>query len=189
MLRGFDPILAVKLTEADAFTLWQIPLFILLGVACGLMVFYLTSVNEWVAERFHKMKRQRTKWLVGGLVIGLLIYIFPPLYGEGYESITALMNGTPTHLFDNSLLFRHIDWVIILFLVATMFFKVTPWHRPPRGGIGGTFAPSLFIGAFTGATLAVTCNTLFGWFHRLIHPCGYVGVMSGVMNAPLTRSS
>ncbi|MFR9623591.1 MAG: chloride channel protein, partial [Rikenellaceae bacterium] len=165
MMRGFDPILAVKLTDADAFSLWQIPLFILLGIACGLMAFYLTSVNDWVGGHFKKIKKQWVKWLVGGSIIGLLIYIFPPLYGEGYEGITALMQGNPERLFENSLFFelRSVDWVMILFLLATMIFKVIAMaSTTAAGGIGGTFAPSLFMGAFTGATLAIVCNTLFG---------------------------
>ncbi|MFI3305210.1 MAG: chloride channel protein [Rikenellaceae bacterium] len=191
MLRGFDPILAVQLTEADAFLLWQIPLFLLLGVACGLMSFYLTSVNDWVGGLFRKIKRQWVKWLVGGVVIGLLIYIFPPLYGEGYEGITALMQGDPQRLFDNSLFveFRTVDWVLILFLVATMIFKVIAMATTTAaGGVGGTFAPSLFMGAFTGATLAVVCNSIFGMELSIISftLVGMSGVMSGVMNAPLT---
>ncbi len=191
MLRGFEPILAVSLTPEDAFSLWQIPLFILLGVACGFMAYYLTSVNDWVGSQYRKIKKQSHKWMVGGVVIGLLIYIFPPLYGEGYESITALMNGNPSLLFDNSLFFefRDIDWVIILFLFATMIFKVIAMSSTTAaGGIGGTFAPSLFLGAFTGATLAITCNTLFGWDLSIVSftLVGMSGVMSGVMNAPLT---
>ncbi len=191
MLRGFDPILAVKLTPADAFSLWQIPLFILLGVACGLMSYYLTSVNDWVGDKFRKINKQYIKWIVGGVIIGLLIYIFPPLYGEGYDGITALMHGNPEVLFDNSLFFefRDIDWVVIIFLLATMFFKVIAMASTnAAGGIGGTFAPSLFIGAFTGATLAIVCNTLFGWQLSIVSftLVGMSGVMSGVMNAPLT---
>ncbi|MFI3259603.1 MAG: chloride channel protein, partial [Rikenellaceae bacterium] len=165
MMRGFDPILAVKLTEADAFSLWQIPLFIILGILCGLMAYYLTAMNDWVGSQFKKLDKQYKKWIVGGVVIGLMIYLFPPLYGEGYESITALMNGEPTKLFDNSLFFqfRNIDWVLIIYLIATMFFKIIAMGSTlAAGGIGGTFAPSLFMGAFTGATLAVVCNTLLG---------------------------
>ncbi len=191
MLRGFDPILAVSLTPADAFSLNQIPIFIVLGILCGLMAYYLTSVNEWVAGLFKKINRKRTKWIIGGVMIGLLIYIFPPLYGEGYESITALMHGNPTLLFDNSLFFslRYEDWAIILFLIAIMFFKVFAMAATTAaGGIGGTFAPSLFIGAFMGATLAIVCNTLFGWNLSIVSftLVGMSGVMSGVMNAPLT---
>ncbi|MFI3317699.1 MAG: chloride channel protein [Rikenellaceae bacterium] len=190
-LRGFDPVLAVVLTPEDAFHLNEIPIFILLGVVCGLLAYYLTSVNDWVGDQYKRIKKQHIKWLVGGIFIGLLIYIFPPLYGEGYESITALMHGNPHHLFDNSLFFafRDIDWVIILFLVATMLFKVFAMaSTTAAGGIGGTFAPSLFIGAFAGASVALTCNLLFGMELSVVSftLVGMSGVMSGVMNAPLT---
>ena len=105
MLRGFDPILAVTLAPADAFELWQIPLFILLGVCCGLMSWYFTSTNLRVSTLFKKIDKQYKKWIVGGTVLGVLIFIFPPLYGEGYEGFTSLMHGQAEKLFDNSLFY------------------------------------------------------------------------------------
>ena len=191
MLRGFDPILAVTLAPEDAFELWQIPLFILLGVLCGLMAWYFTSMNSRVGGFFKGIDRQWKKWMWGGAILGVLIFIFPPLYGEGYEGFTALMHGNTQVLFDNSLFyrFRDIDWVIILFVIATMFFKVIAMSTTnAAGGVGGTFAPSLFVGAFTGASLALVCNMLFGWEVSIVSftLVGMAGVMSGVMNAPLT---
>ena len=191
MLRGFDPILAVTLAPADAFELWQIPLFILLGVLCGLMAWYFTSMNSRVGGFFKSIDKQYKKWLWGGAILGILIFVFPPLYGEGYEGFTSLMHGNAQELFNNSLFyrFRDIDWVIILFIIATMFFKVIAMSTTnAAGGVGGTFAPSLFVGAFTGASLALVCNTLFGWEVSIVSftLVGMAGVMSGVMNAPLT---
>ena len=191
MLRGFDPILAVTLAPQDAFELWQIPLFILLGMLCGLMAWYFTSMNSRVGNFFKGIDRQWKKWLWGGVILGVLIFIFPPLYGEGYEGFTALMHGKTETLFDNSLFyrFRGIDWVVILFIIATMFFKViTMASTNAAGGVGGTFAPSLFVGAFTGATLALVCNMLFHWEVSVVSftLVGMAGVMAGVMNAPLT---
>ena len=191
MLRGFDPILAVTLAPADAFELWQIPLFILLGVLCGLMAWYFTSMNSRVGAFFKSIDKQYKKWLWGGAILGILIFVFPPLYGEGYEGFTSLMHGNAQELFNNSLFyrFRDIDWVIILFVIATMFFKVIAMSTTnAAGGVGGTFAPSLFVGAFTGASLALVCNTLFGWEVSIVSftLVGMAGVMSGVMNAPLT---
>ena len=196
MLRGFDPILAVQLTPADHFELNQIPLFILLGILCGLMSYYFTSVNSRIGELFKRIDSPYKKWLIGGAVLGVLIFVFPPLYGEGYEGFTALMHGQAETLFDNSLFyrFRTIDWVVILFVIATMFFKVvTMAATNAAGGVGGTFAPSLFVGAFMGAIVALVYNaTLVAWLHweplsvvsfTLV---GMAGVMSGVMNAPLT---
>ena len=191
MLRGFDPILAVTLAPQDAFELWQIPLFILLGMLCGLMAWYFTSMNSRVGNFFKGIDRQWKKWLWGGVILGVLIFIFPPLYGEGYEGFTALMHGKTETLFDNSLFyrFRGIDWVVILFIIATMFFKVIAMASTnAAGGVGGTFAPSLFVGAFTGATLALVCNMLFHWEVSVVSftLVGMAGVMAGVMNAPLT---
>ena len=191
MLRGFDPILAVTLAPEDAFELWQIPLFILLGVLCGLMAWDFTSMNSRVGGFFKRIDKQWKRWLLGGSILGILIFIFPPLYGEGYEGFTALMHGQTQTLFDNSFFyrFRDIDWVVILFIIATMFFKVIAMASTnAAGGVGGTFAPSLFVGAFTGATLALLCNMLFGWEVSVVSftLVGMAGVMSGVMNAPLT---
>ncbi len=191
MLRGFDPILAITLAPADAFELWQIPLFILLGVLSGLMSWYFTSMNSRVGNFFKGIDKQYKKWLWGGVILGVLIFIFPPLYGEGYEGFTSLMHGNAQELFNNSLFyrFRDIDWVIILFVIATMFFKVIAMASTnAAGGVGGTFAPSLFVGAFTGASLALVCNTLFGWEVSIVSftLVGMAGVMSGVMKAPLT---
>ena len=191
MLRGFDPILAVTLAPQDAFELWQIPLFILLGMLCGLMAWYFTSMNSRVGNFFKGIDRQWKKWLWGGVILGVLIFIFPPLYGEGYKGFTALMHGKTETLFDNSFFyrFRDIDWVVILFIIATMFFKVIAMASTnAAGGVGGTFAPSLFVGAFTGATLALVCNMLFHWEVSVVSftLVGMAGVMAGVMNAPLT---
>ena len=191
MLRGFDPILAITLAPEDAFELWQIPLFILLGVLSGLMSWYFTSMNSRVGNFFKGIDKQYKKWIWGGVVLGVLIFIFPPLYGEGYEGFTSLMHGNAQELFNNSLFyrFRDIDWVVILFVIATMFFKVIAMASTnAAGGVGGTFAPSLFVGAFTGASIALLCNAFFDWDVSVVSftLVGMAGVMSGVMKAPLT---
>ena len=190
-IRGFDPIIAISLTPDDAFRLNQIPLFVLLGIFCGLMSYYFTTVNARVGAFFKKIDNPYKKWLIGGAVLGILIYIFPPLYGEGYEGFMSLMHGNTTELFNNSLFYRfsQIDWVVILFIVGTMFFKVIAMASTnAAGGVGGTFAPSLFVGAFMGAITALVRNTLFGWNLSLVSSTlvGMAGVMSGVMKAPLT---
>ena len=190
-IRGFDPIIAISLTPDDAFRLNQIPLFVLLGIFCGLMSYYFTTVNARVGAFFKKIDSPYKKWLIGGAVLGILIYIFPPLYGEGYEGFMSLMHGNTTELFNNSLFyrFRDIDWVVILFIIAPMFFKVIAMASTnAAGGVGGTFAPSLFGLAFSGGIVALLFNALFGW-HLSIASftlVGMAGVMSGVMKAPLT---
>ncbi len=191
VLHGFSPIYAVSLTAGDMFQVWQIPLFVLLGCFCGIMAFYFTSVNSRVGSFFKSVHSQYRKWLYAGAILGLLMFIFPPLYGEGHGSFTALMNGNTTELFDNTLFYglRESDWFLIVYLIAIMLFKVVAMATTnAAGGVGGTFAPSLFVGAFAGATLAVICRTIFGWDVSITSftLVGMAGVMSGVMKAPLT---
>lgn len=189
--RGFDPIIAVTLSEADVFVINQIPLYILLGVCCGLMSYYFTSMNSIVGTFVKHLPSQAKRWAFAGVVLGVLIFIFPPLYGEGYEGLTSLMHGNVTALFDNSLFFKFssIEWVAIIYVTAIMFFKVIAMATTnASGGVGGTFAPSLFVGAFMGAIVALVCNALFEWNIPIVSftLVGMAGVMAGVMKAPLT---
>lgn len=191
MLRGFDPIIAVSLTAADSFQIKDIPLFIVLGVLCGLMSYYFTLTNTAVGNRIRGISTQSRRWIAGGVILGVLIFIFPPLYGEGYEAFVSLMHGDKQSIFENSLFypFKDIDWVVLLYVLAVMFFKVVAMATTnAAGGVGGTFAPSLFVGAFTGAALAIFCNSILNWNVSLpaFTLVGMAGVMSGVMNAPLT---
>ena len=191
VFRGFDPIIAVSLSEADAFIIKQIPLYILLGVCCGLMSYYFTSVNSKVGAYIKGINSQYKRWAVAGVILGVLIFIFPPLYGEGYEGMTALMHGKVSELFNNSLFFKfsNIEWLAILYVTAIMFFKVIAMATTnASGGVGGTFAPSLFVGAFMGAIVALTCNVCFDWNVSVVSftLVGMAGVMAGVMKAPLT---
>ncbi len=191
MFRGFDPIISVTLSAADAFVLPQIPLYILLGVCCGAMSYYFTSVNSIVVTYVKRIKTQYHRWAFAGVLLGVLIFIFPPLYGEGYEGMTALMYGRVASLFDNSMFFKFsdIEWVAIIYVIAIMFFKVVAMATTnAAGGVGGTFAPSLFVGAFVGAALALICNACFDWHISVVSftLVGMAGVMAGVMKAPLT---
>ena len=189
--RGFDPIIAVTLSEADVFVINQIPLYVLLGVCCGLMSYYFTSMNSIIGTFVKNISSQTKRWAFAGFVLGVLIFIFPPLYGEGYEGLTSLMHGNVTALFDKSLFFKFssIEWVAIIYVTAIMFFKVIAMATTnASGGVGGTFAPSLFVGAFMGAIVALVCNTLFDWNIPIVSftLVGMAGVMAGVMKAPLT---
>ena len=190
VLRGFDPIISVTLTENDIFQIKHIPLFILLGALCGGISYYFTTVNGKIGRWVQSFKSQYVRWGVAGVILGVLIFVFPPLYGEGYEAFTSLMRGDKLTIFENSLFysFREIDWVILLYIVAIIFFKVIAMATTnAAGGVGGTFAPSLFVGAFTGAAVAIFCNMIgvevsIATFTLV----GMAGVMSGVMKAPLT---
>ena len=191
VFRGFDPIMSISLSAKDIFLINQIPLYILLGVCCGLMSYYFTSVNSIVGKYVKSISSQYKRWAFAGMVLGLLIFIFPPLYGEGYEGMTALMHGQVADLFDNSLFFKFsgIEWVAIVYATAIMFFKVIAMATTnASGGVGGTFAPSLFVGAFMGAIVALICNACFDWSVSIVSfsLVGMAGVMAGVMKAPLT---
>lgn len=191
VFRGFDPIMAITLSAEDVFLIKQIPLYILLGVCCGLMSYYFTSINSIVGTYVKSISSQYKRWAFAGVVLGLLIFIFPPLYGEGYEGMTALMHGQVADLFDNSLFFKFsgIEWVAIVYVTAIMFFKVIAMATTnASGGVGGTFAPSLFVGAFMGAIVALICDACFDWSVSVVSfsLVGMAGVMSGVMKAPLT---
>ena len=191
VFRGFDPILSITLSSSDVFVINQIPLYVLLGVCCGLMSYYFTSMNSKVGAFVKGVQSQYRRWALGGVVLGVLIFIFPPLYGEGYEALTALMHGNVPDLFDNSLFFRfrHVEWVELIYVTAVMFFKVIAMATTnAAGGVGGTFAPSLFVGAFMGAIVALACNTLLDWNISVVSftLVGMAGVMAGVMKAPLT---
>lgn len=191
VFHGFSPIIAVSLDADDMFMVAQVPLFILLGCFCGVMAYYFTSVNSRVGGFYKSVKEQWRKWLYAGVTLGILIFLFPPLYGEGHGSFGSLMSGHTAELFDNSLFysFSDADWFLIIYLIAIMLFKVIAMATTnAAGGVGGTFAPSLFVGAFAGATLAVICRVIFDWDVSITSftLAGMAGVMSGVMKAPLT---
>ena len=191
VLHGFSPIIAVSLSADDMFKVAQVPLFVLLGCFCGVMAYYFTSVNTRVGGFYKSINEQWRKWLYAGLTLGILIFLFPPLYGEGHDSFGSLMTGHTAELFDNSLFysFSDADWFLLIYLIAIMLFKVVAMATTnAAGGVGGTFAPSLFVGAFAGAALAVMCRVIFDWDVSITSftLAGMAGVMSGVMKAPLT---
>ena len=190
-LHGFSPIIAVTLSETDMFQVQQIPLFVLLGCFCGIMAYYFTSVNSLVGGFYKSVSSQWRKWLYAALTLGVLIFIFPPLYGEGHGSFGTLMSGQTDELFNNTIFYSlsEADWFLIVYLIAIMLFKViTMATTNAAGGVGGTFAPSLFVGAFAGAIVAVICRDVFMWNVSITSftLVGMAGVMSGVMKAPLT---
>jgi len=186
---GFEPKFDVAVPEM--FMLRNFPIYILLGGLCGLISYYFIQMNEWVGGKFAKMKSLAQKWIIGGVIIGILIFIFPPLYAEGYDTLVNLFHGNPTALFDNSpfYAYRNEVWLLIIYMVAIVFFKVIAMSSTnAAGGVGGSFAPSLFVGGVAGAAIALICNAAFGLNVPIISftLVGMAGVMTGVMKAPLT---
>ncbi len=188
-MSGFQPLFSVEVD--DLFFLKHIPYYIFLGAACGLISFYFLRVNSAIVSFFEKIAKTYQKWIVGGAVIGLLIFLFPPLFAEGYDSLEDLMHGRIEAVFDNSLFYayRQEVWVVLIYMVAILFFKVVAMASTnAAGGVGGSFAPSLFVGAFSGTVTALALNHFLGLDLPLVGftLVGMAGVMAGVMNAPLT---
>ncbi|MCC8089151.1 MAG: chloride channel protein [Rikenellaceae bacterium] len=188
-LNGFEPLFDVEVN--NLFGLRHIPYYAILGGLCGLISVYFLRTNLAISSFFERINKQYVKWIIGGGMIGILIFLFPPLYAEGYDTLNALMHGDTSSVFDNSLFYRYRTevWVIIAYLSATMLFKVVAMASTnAAGGVGGGFASSLFVGAMSGTVIALTLNTLFDLDLPLIGftLVGMAGVMSGVMNAPLT---
>lgn len=179
--------------QSEAFVTSRIPFTILLGIVCGFTSLYFTKAIGFMESIFSKIHNQWYKFALGGLVLSGLIFCFPPLYGEGYEAITNLLNGDPSTLFDGSVFYSFKDnvWFVLLFLLMIILTKVFATSATNGGGgVGGTFAPSLYVGCMTGFLFAYLINTL-GFFPGYELSCknfalmGMAGVMSGVMHAPL----
>jgi CIC family chloride channel protein len=129
--------------------------------------------------------------LVGGTALGLTIFFLPPLYGEGYESLNALLSGNAMELANGSIFYQFRDhiWIFIAFLALILFFKVIAMAvTNGSGGVGGIFAPSLFMGGVAGFLVAKIINQFqfIDVSERNFSLIGMAGVMAGVMHAPLT---
>ncbi len=176
---------------APTFTLKEIPFYALLGIVGGCVSYFFASASMRIEGRIKAIGKQRSRVLIGGLVLGALIFVFPPLYGEGYETITQLMTGQQASIFDQSLFYEWRDafWMIVLYVAGILVFKVAAMTLTnASGGVGGTFAPSLFVGAMQGYLFAIVCNRLFGTELPVagFTLVGMATVMGGVMKAPIT---
>lgn len=179
--------------QSEAFTTARIPFAIALGIVCGFTSLYFTKVIDFMENTIAKMKSPWTKFAFGSVILSGLIFCFPPLYGEGYEAITEMLKGDPSTLFDGSVFYSFKDnvWFVLLFVLLIILTKVFATSATNGGGgVGGTFAPSLYVGCMTGFFFAFLINTI-GIFPGVELSCknfalmGMAGVMSGVMHAPL----
>ncbi len=173
------------------FQLGNIPFYIILGVFAGLVSVYFAKMSRKMEGFWSKWKNPWVKAVVGGGIVSALIFIFPPLYGEGFTSLTEIMQGYGHSLANNTFLyeFRENAWLFLGFLLLILFFKVIAMATTnAAGGIGGVFAPSLFMGGTAGYLISHAFNT----FTRFELPtgnfvlAGMAGIMAGVMHAPLT---
>ncbi len=171
----------------------NVPYYLLLGVLCGLISVYYARCTHKVEFFFaHKLKwNNYNKALFGGLIIALLCFVFPPLFGEGYGSVKALASGHPEEILKGSFFYLqgYGEWMLILFVGLIFLMKVFATSITlASGGSGGNFAPSLFTGAFFGFFFSTSINKLTFLNlpvsnFTLVAMCG---ILSGVMYAPLT---
>lgn len=176
------------------FALERIPYAIALGIFCGLVAWYFTRSMNWIENIFRRYSNPYIKFLIGGAMLSVLIFLFPPLYGEGYDTISLLLNGTTNAEWEtvmNNSLFYGSSSLLVLYLILIILFKVFASSATNGGGgCGGIFAPSLFLGCIAGFVFSYVCNE----FHigNVFIPeknfalMGMAGLMSGVMHAPLT---
>ena len=177
----------------QAFEMERIPYVIMLGIFCGLVSLYFTRAMNSVEGVFGKLKGPYQKLALGGVMLSILIFLFPPLYGEGYDTIELLLNGTSNADWDtvmnNSFFYGHGN-LLLLYLMLIILFKVFASSATNGGGgCGGIFAPSLYLGCIAGFVFAFFSNKFdFSYYlpEKNFALMGMAGVMSGVMHAPLT---
>lgn len=174
----------------EAFDLARVPYVMMLGVVCGLVSLYFTHVTIAVEKQFKRLANPYTRLAIGGGILSVLIFLFPPLYGEGYETITHLINGASDNIIlDNSLFYGHAKYIFLYMFLIIVFKALASTVTNCAGGCGGIFAPSLFLGCVTGYLFASLCNMMgFGvWVSdQNFALFGMAALMSGVFHAPLT---
>ena len=177
--------------SAHPFTMGNLPFYALLGLLCGLVSIYFTKANMSIERQFGKIQNGYTRMLVGGTITSLLVFLFPPLFGEGYETLNNLLDGNGLRVLEGSIFSAMGSnyFLLLLFLVFILIFKVVAMSATTGGGgVGGVFAPSLFMGGVTGYFMSKFVN--FFMSSRLPESnfalAGMAGVMAAVMHAPLT---
>ena len=192
-LYGTDSMFSFNMDKP--FTIDIIPACILLGVFCGFLSLYFTRSMNWFERIFARLQSPWTKFALGAVVLGVLIYFLPALYGEGYSVISQLINDTDPSVIMHNTLFYGDNSNLVIYLSIVLLAKVfASAATNGGGGCGGVFAPSLFVGGLGGFVFSVLWDAFFGidsGTSGFILPknCvlfGMAGLMSGVMHAPLT---
>nr|WP_294921983.1 chloride channel protein [uncultured Flavobacterium sp.] len=187
-----DETILLSFKKQEIFNYHNIPFYVLLGILTGFMAVYYARNFQKVEHYFAKLKMNPyKKALFGSSILALLIFVFPTLFGEGYESIRTLSETDPGKLLDNTLFgdFRNNQWILLLFVGCTMMIKVfASGLTIGSGGNGGNFAPSLFLGSYLGYFFSKFI-TLIGLSKLPITNftmVGMAGILSGLFHAPLT---
>lgn len=181
----FDIVIKDKFISSD------FPFYILLGVFTGLVSVYFNKVFWWIESLFEKIKLQGYRLLIGGTLLGCLIFVFPPLYGEGFDTILSLLNGNFKEVVSHSFILNQNSstvLIIILIFVLVLLKVIASAITFGAGGVGGVFAPSLFMGASSGFVFAKFLNYfgLTDLSERNFTLVGMAGLIAGVLHAPLT---
>jgi CIC family chloride channel protein len=178
-------------TVAEAFNIANIPWYILLGIISGFISLYFSKMTLFLESRYEKIRNVYVRLITGGFILGGLIFLFPPFYGEGYDTIMSLLQGNTDAVFSNTIFDRFSDnfLIIALFMAGLVMLKVfASSSTNGAGGVGGIFAPTLFIGGVNGYLIAGLLNKFFNVNlpdNRFVL-VGMAGMMAGVMHAPLT---
>ena len=195
ILHGTEAMFEFHMDEP--FLMERIPAVLLLGILCGLVSLYFTRTMNRIEGVFRRYSNPYIKLMIGGAMLSILIFLFPSLYGEGYDVIHMLLNGTNAvdwdKVMDNSIFYGSGN-LLLVYLSLVILFKVFATSATNGGGgCGGTFAPSLFLGCITGFVFAHFCNGYAlapvisdGLPEKNFALLGMAGLMSGVMHAPLT---
>jgi chloride channel protein, CIC family len=177
----------------DKFELNDVLFYVLLGISSALTSIYFSKVYFGIDGFFKRFINPYKRLLVGGVLIGVIVFFIPPLFGEGYGTINNVLRGNINAITTNNIFNFAIDniWIIIGFLVGLVTFKVIAMSLTfGAGGIGGVFAPTLFTGSISGYLLAMVINYSGLFNHQLsltnFAMVGMAGLMAGVLQAPLT---
>ena len=162
------------------FSMGNLPFYMLLGVFCGLVAVYFIRTTLYMEDTLGRIKSPYLRWVVSASALGVLILVFPPLYGEGYDVLIPLLSEETV---------LEPTWRMALFFLLVMLLKVfSMTFTNAGGGVGGTFGPTLFVGAIGGLVVAMAINMIAPG--RVPVPnfvlVGMGGLMAGVMQAPLT---
>jgi len=175
----------------ELLTMRHIPYYILLGIFAGLTSVYFSRMYIFIENLFSRIKRWWVRWLTGGIIMGVLVFFFPSLFGEGYEAINVCLKGDYSPLFNESpfYVFRdQMTWVFIMFILVLFFKVIATAVTFGAGGVGGIFAPALFMGVFAGLFFAevVRFSGLGALPEANFAMVGMGGLIAGVLHAPLT---
>jgi CIC family chloride channel protein len=175
---------------ADTFDINNLPWYILLGFSTGLVSLYFTKTSLFIEDKMKKIKNRWSRLFVGGTALGVLIYIFPSLYGEGYEFLKELINGDNRMVINENIMNNPESmYVTAILLTVIVLVKVVAMALTNgSGGVGGIFAPSLFVGGLFGGVFGYVIDLLpfVDITTKETVLVGMSGVMAGVMHAPLT---